>query len=353
MCDIEHRCVDFETDRERWDQWLCDAANPGGSQISAHLGSFRDYRAEVTLHVLEDRDGNWLAGAGLVSWRIPAVGSPFGIAVGGPAGDTKHWPQLIASVAEWCRRNKWMCVEFSPHVPATCLAARDALEEAGFKPASIFAPVSGLGADLRVPLTDITEEALLRSFRRQTRQHVERSLCEGYELCLPSSSKEVDDAVEFFYETTLENGISFGPKRRFHTAVHDLVQSKTGYIGLVTHDGRPLAGGVWVRVGSSHSCYRLATRRDDQHRRSAYFLHWHAMLRARQDGAAWYFLTGRSTSSVYQFKRGFRPEEFELLPSHRLVLRPGLMRGVETIRPMAMKTARRMLATANRLRGRG
>ena len=68
--------------------------------------------------------------------------------------------------------------------------------------------------------------------------------------------------------------------------------------------------------------------------------------------ADWYYLTGRSTSSVYQFKRGFRPEEIELLKPHRLVLRPGLMRGIETVQPIAMQTARKVLGIANRLRGR-
>jgi hypothetical protein len=77
------------------------------------------------------------------------------------------------------------------------------------------------------------------------------------------------------------------------------------------------------------------------------------MLRALAEQADWYYLTGKSTSSVYQFKRGFRPEEIQLLDSHRLVIRPRIMRGIETIQPIAMKTARGMLGLAGRIGGRG
>ena len=193
----------------------------------------------------------------------------------------------------------------------------------------------------------------MRSFRRQTRQHVQRSLDEGYQLSFPSSNEEIEAGIEFLYATAAENGIHTGPRNRFTASVFDLIDSHTGYLVLANHGDKPLAGGVLVRVGRSHSCYRLATKRDDTHRRAAYYLHWHAMLRARQEQADWYYLTGRSTKSVYQFKRGFRHQEMELLNSHRLVFRPALMRSVETVQPLAYTTARRLLGVANRLRGRG
>ena len=347
-----YRCIDFDQNRVRWDQWLKDATNAGASQISAHLHSFRAYRADVSLQVIVDEAGELLAGTGIVSWKVPGVGARFGVGIGSPVGDVKYWPQLLCGLSDWCRQQKWMCVELSPHVAGGNEQARCALSEAGFRPAPIFAPVSGLGADLRVPLRDRTEEELLRSFRRQTRQHVTRSLTEGYQLSLPTSDEEVRVGVDFLHATSVENGIPFGPRGRFMSAVLDLVKSNTGYLALAKHGDRPLAGGVFVRVGQAHSCYRLATKRDDTHRRAAYFLHWMAMLRAHQERADWYYLTGRSTSSVYQFKRGFRPEEIELLKPHRLVLRPGLMRGIETVQPIAMQTARKVLGIANRLRGR-
>ncbi len=76
------------------------------------------------------------------------------------------------------------------------------------------------------------------------------------------------------------------------------------------------------------------------------------MLEARREGFDWYYLSGRSTDSVYQFKRGFRPQEYKLVAPHRLVFRPGLMRSIETVRPVAMKAAAGILGMANRLRSR-
>ncbi len=352
MRDLRYRCIDFDQHRGRWDGWLQEAAGAGASQISAHLASFRDYRADVSLHVMETASGDWTAAVGLVSWKVPGVGASFGVGIGGPAGDVNHWPALLDGVSDWCKKKKWMCVELAPHLPAADQQAHLALKEAGFEPAPIFAPVSGLGADLRVRLGGISDDRLLRSFRRQTRQHVQHSLKEGYTLVYPTAEDEIRSAVAFLHDTSVENGIPFGPQHRFLSAVLDLVRSETGYLSLVQHDGKRLAGGAFVRAGQSHACYRLATKRDDQHRRAAYYLHWHAMLRARDQQAQWYYLTGRSTSSVYQFKRGFRPEEFELLGSYRQVFRPGLMRGVQSVQPIALQAARRVLAVANRLRGR-
>ena len=130
-----YRCIEFDRNRVRWDQWLRDAAHAGASQISAHLHSFRAYRADVSLHVIEDEAGEMLAGTGIVSWKVPGVGARFGAGIGSPVGDLKYWPQLLCGLSDWCRQQKWMCVELSPHVAGGNEQARYALSEAGFRPA--------------------------------------------------------------------------------------------------------------------------------------------------------------------------------------------------------------------------
>jgi lipid II:glycine glycyltransferase (peptidoglycan interpeptide bridge formation enzyme) len=348
-----YRQIDFDENRVRWDRWLKDADHGDATQLSAHLNSFRAYRANVELHVVEDDRGDILAGAGMISWKIPGIGVPFGIAAGGPVGDTKYWPLLLEGLSASCRQQKWMCVELRPGVPIEDQQARDSLAEFGFQSVpQVFAPVSTLGFDLRVRLAGLSEDELVRSFRRQTRQHVQRSLAEGYQIEMPTVESDIRAGADFFYETTVENGLPFGPRSRFLAAVLDLVRSETGYLALVKHQDRPLAGGVFVRAGRAHRCYRLVTKRDETYRRPAYYLHWQAMLRARQENVDWYYLTGRSTASVHQFKRGFRPQELEFLSPHRLVLRPALMRSIETIQPLAKKTALGILGAANRWRAR-
>ncbi len=244
-----HR-VDFDENRVRWDEWLRVAEHGDAAQLSAHLDSFRAYRANVQLHVVEDDGGAILAGAGIVSWKLPGIKTPFGVAPGGPSGDIRHWPLLLDGLSDWCRRQQWMCLEICPGTRDENQQAKDSLSAAGFDPVGkVFAPLSSLSAELRVALADLTEDQLLRSFRRQTRQHVSRSWAEGYELERPTAETDIQTAVDFFHKTTIENGIPFGPRNRFLAAVTELVQSRTGYLALVRHGDRLLAGGVFVRAG--------------------------------------------------------------------------------------------------------
>ena len=113
-----------------------------------------------------------------------------------------------------------------------------------------------------------------------------------------------------------------------------------------------MACGVFVYAGQAHRCYQLATKRVNPDLKAAYFLHWNAIQQARDAGARWYYFTGRSVPSVYQFKRGFRPEEFELAGHYRLVSRPAITSLLEKARPLMIRTMRAMLAVLPRAIGK-
>lgn len=339
-----YRCLDFDAHRSQWDSWLANALHGSSLQVSAHLASYRQYRAEVSLHVIEDQNGNLLAGAAVLSWRVPLVGSCFGEANGAPMGEVAWWPILLKKMSHWAQERRWMCLGVSPHVSRADPATLAALSGCGFLPGKPLAPLEHLAADLRVSLEGRSNQALLASFRRQTRQNILNSLDAGHQIVSPTTPEDIAQTARFLHGTATENGVSVRPLSNFVPTVSGIVRSGAGYAALVEQRGEPMAAGVFVYAGQAHRCYQLATKRTNPDSKAAYFLHWNAITRARDQGAKWYHFTGRSVPSVYQFKRGFRPEEFDLMRHYRLVFHPAMTAVFEHARPPLVRMIRTLFA---------
>jgi peptidoglycan pentaglycine glycine transferase (the first glycine) len=186
-------------------------------------------------------------------------------------------------------------------------------------------------------LVDLTpeEDALLHTFRRQTRQNIKKCVAAGLCVQVEDGAAACEAMAGLYGELALRATLKPIPVQWFESMVCDWVHRHSGGgVFIARRDGLPVAGAVvFVDSGVAY-LDTIASNGAARALPTNSLLVWEIMRWAKRRGCSTFDLCGYSLvarpgealAGVNQFKRGFAPhaEPVRYVASHDLVIRPAL-----------------------------
>lgn len=364
--------IRFATTSEDFDNWNDLVKEAPGTSVFVTTSWLNSYRVLglSTKHVVAIRDDSeFVGGAALMDFRLGPIRwlyvphSPFA-----RENAPEVIPELLDAIEsyateigaifvqiapferseyrdEWARIAEKASLPYSPDLPAaaTCkvseyLASREYEQKTYYRLKT--AASSG-------QIIDLTAEDILKTFRRETRRCIHRTLeNEDIEIRAVNSVHELEIAYLIVKENTARFGLTYRSWSNFKAAMWPGIQKgytvgSTAYykskpcatllVGFAGRIGSPIAAGL--RRGISYSG-RL---------QPAYVLWYLAMKETEKQGFLEYDLTAVVGGGVATFKSSFRPTYYHLQEPYSKVFRPRML-------PMYLLITSRLLSNRRRLR---
>jgi len=157
--------------------------------------------------------------------------------------------------------------------------------------------------DLQPPLQDIWMHSLDGKRRNMIRKAEKRGVKirhGGNELLHPY--------YELVEQMAHRTGLCLRPKRYYAQVLDAFGCSDMARLYLTFHDGRPLAGGIFLRYASTAYYWHGATGDDVPNLGQGELIQWHVIQWAKEAGCHWYDLVGierERLPHIARFKLGF------------------------------------------------
>ncbi len=298
-----------------------------------------------------ERDGRLCLTALGVRRRLPVPGRVFWEFEGGPVVSEP------AVLDDWLT---WLTKALGHESGRLRLQPAWALDEAGDQMESILDAhgflrrrSAGIWTTLTVGI-ERSDDELLASFRRQTRQKIKQS--DGLGLRVAAEDDERGWAALVALDAEMAARTPVRPIERGVVAAisrHWLRGGAGGTVLVARRDGEPLAAALLIVSRSTAHLHTLPSSRRSKELPAAHLLVWEAMRWAREQGCALFDLDGYAVTArqgeplwgVNQFKRGFAPklEIVRTVAVHERVFSPTLVSSAALVRELQ--------ATYRRFRG--
>jgi len=184
-----------------------------------------------------------------------------------------------------------------------------------------------------------SEEGLLSSMTKKTRQYIRKSEGEGIKVRKIKSKKELDDCLSLYKETAQRAGFDIHSQAYYHD-VFDKLEDHSPVFGAFK-DGR-LVAFLWIAI-SQTTAFELygGVNEEGQRLRANYILKWHAIRTTKRWGIERYDFNGLLNDGVSTFKRGFADHENMLAGAYDYPLSPLYILWVKLF-PLAKKIVRKL-----------
>jgi hypothetical protein len=200
---------------------------------------------------------------------------------------------LLDAVREHGRKSGWKCIEF-----------REGGDYFGDAPSSAEHYTHTL-------TLDSDEDKVFAAFKSNTRRNIRRAGAEGVEVKLLNSREAVADFFQLNCITRRDHGLPPQPWNFFQKIFDHIIAARKGFVALVFHQGKPIAGAVFFYFRDEGVYKYGASDKDHQHLRANNLIMWEAMRWCCRNGVRT-FSFGRTESEnegLLQFKRGWGAEE--------------------------------------------
>lgn len=299
-----------DNDYSAWDHFVSELE---GAHYFQTFGWLRSYQPMgFTPHVLlYERDGEITGGVGFLSLKLPLLWRRIVVIPHGPlppSPDAPAWQPVMQALDAFCQERGVIYAQLYPHESAEKRILLAEVERFGFTQPALFGSHRFSSTPVMVNLHGKTEDEILRSLRKKTRQYVRHAL--KSELVLRTA---VDDGIfERIYQLLLENGELMGYQPRPYASLRAAWEwfAPRGSATFVQAWHADVLVGAILLVFTGRTAYYLAgaVRRGFEEQCPAEFLHWYGIREALARQMHAYDLVNISTPGVEQFKRGFRPD---------------------------------------------
>jgi len=161
---------------------------------------------------------------------------------------------------------------------------------------------------------------LLARFTPGARRHIRRAEQQGLYAHEVTQESDLREAYRLIEENGRQQGYSTRAWSDFGPVMLRQVQLGQGVMLVAQHRGRPVAAHYAILAGRRYCFLMGGTRRDDPKLNAGHFLHWSAILRAKELGLLGYDFTSGGPPGVLQFKMGFRPQVISFISPEYYVL---------------------------------
>jgi lipid II:glycine glycyltransferase (peptidoglycan interpeptide bridge formation enzyme) len=327
--------------QEEWDRWM--ANSPGGGHIfqTHRWGELkRTHGGWRPVRLLLERGGE-VVGAGqfLLRSTAPIPGKIMYASKGPwlPWDDEDAVKAFFDGASEIARREGAHTLKIEPEIRDERDDLRGMLEGFGFQKARY-----DLNFDATI-LMDLSpdEDGLFSNMSgkkgKTTRYNIRRSAKEGVEVREP---EDFDWAFDKFYEWTealarRKEGVHIvRPRQYFYDETKMLHESGHGHFFFAFHEGEPLSGGYFSKLGNKLYYMLSASAEHGQDLHPNYALQWEVMRWAKGQGVTLYDMVAAPKREnrnendpyygVYKFKMGFGGEVVDFIGCMDLPVKPGL-----------------------------
>ena len=321
------------------DDWDARAvAIPGGHVMQS--ATWAELRAEQGYepHHLTFDDGNvalallrrssGLPGAEAIVRRGPAhVGEV------GPIGAAR-----AAALADWARESDARSLMLDPERPAEPAYA-SAMAAAGFEITE--GPEPSIHVMRRELDPELTEEALLGSFSKSTRQRIRAAIAAGTVVVETAERGRMEAFAGLLHERAEVVGMQLQAGTGFVDSWRRLIAAGLARLLLAEHESDLVGGLLLFRHGGIHATAYSADKAERRRELpgTMHLVRWTAIRDAHAEGCGAIELggvdlpghrtppaKGDPNRGLYEHKRGFGAEWIEREPARRIVLRPNLER---------------------------
>lgn len=183
--------------------------------------------------------------------------------------------EIVGKIRELARMEKSVFVRFSSYDPH--------FKTKGLRPASAdHQPEASLVLDL-----SLSEEKLLEQMKPKGRYNIR--VAEKHGVMVESSS-DVDAFYGILKKTTNRDGFAAHPKKYYQAMLNSL--GKNAQLLLALHQGKVVAGGIFVYVDDWGIYYYGASDHEHRNLMAPYLIQWQAILEAKKRGCKFYDFLG-------------------------------------------------------------
>lgn len=299
-----------------WNQAVreCD----GTLYQSWEWGELRATQGWVVWRAVAEDAGVTRAVANVLERRVPLVGSnilyaPTGIA----ATDTTQEAifQLILWLRDFIRERNAIFVRFDPWFAEEDGRLKSIFCDAGCRPLADQWSLWNLPRALMIVDTAGPEEEILRNMRATHREYIKRAQRIGLEIEAGTDLRQLAEFYGLLEMSGRRQGFAIRDFDHFLQTREKLLLNGNGLILLARDKGKPVAGIICARFGST--CHYLHGGFDwnFRHVKATEILHWRAIQWGKALGCVRYNMLGSSTRyppveghrgfGLYQYKKGF------------------------------------------------
>lgn len=324
------RCI-APGEKDKWNAFA-ESSGMGAIYHTFEWGAFKERDGwQPKRYVLETREGDFQA---ILPILVKPLG-PFGSVWYLPRGpvcnykDTELTSNVFDALVDLAVRNRAVLLKVSPDpgalVPVSVV--REMLRSKGFHETTSYQLHK---CTIRVDLTPDLEAIFMDSVSSNTRSKIRRARRKG--VVVRSGSDEAD--LQSFYDLYCQALAHSGNFPLTYRYFKDLFSELSQYITLLIAEDRkgPLASILLVTFAKR--CWYLfgGTTRERDTKYASQLLHWEAIKRAKLAGLEYYDLQGipcnhardHALEGIYHFKRGFSPNEIELVGEFDFSTKPRL-----------------------------
>lgn len=228
---------------------------------------------------------------------------------------------LIDHLKKWGREEGYDFIRMAPYLEKNN-ANESLFASLGFR----IAPIHVLSEIVwKLDLTP-SEDELLMSMRKTTRNLIRRAKKDGVEIFTSTSPEDVDQFIELMNETHKRHSFVPYPDKMYHKQVQSFNDDDQVLVFTGKHDSTVIASAIIMYYGNVASYHHGASIRSKVP--VAYLLQWSAILEAKRRGCREYSFWGIDETNdpkkpfygITKFKKGFGGSVRYLLPAQDLIL---------------------------------
>jgi len=127
-------------------------------------------------------------------------------------------------------------------------------------------------------------EEILRTYRRQFRQQINKSMKCGFDLQMAQDEAGLKEFYRLYVKSRKRLGLPPQPYHFFESLFREFLSSKYVTVLLVRHEGRLVAGLVMFKYKDRCSCEYIGSEEKSAHLNTRHFIFWEAIKAAYSEG---------------------------------------------------------------------
>lgn len=297
-------------DKEVWDDFVLDSGGHplqlwGWGQLKTAHGWHAD---RVILYGDDDRP---LAGAQILTRRLPLPFRAFSYIPRGPVGDSAVYPELLTAASDYVQHHhRSVALSVEP-------ASTDIVVPKGWsRGVNSVLPAQTIQLDLTR-----SESDLLADMAKKTRQYIRKSAAEPLTILRVKTTEQLFAILALYHQTAQRAGFQLHDDQYYYDVFTAMADNGIVYASYDS-DQQPVAF-LWLALSES-TAFELygGMNETGQELRANYALKWHAIRQMKEWGIGIYDFGGLVAGGVSTFKQGWSAEETVLAGTYDRPLSP-------------------------------
>lgn len=317
---IEYKLLQTQEEESAWDRFLQESPRGHYGMLSGWLHSFDVYGGKPHILTLQ-KNGEIVGGMGMVEMGK----GPFRIlsVLMGPIlqeGYENFAIELIEQARQYAQRLGVFLLQIrtpsardlnSPFLLSSLDWNDGRLRDwkEGYPFSVVGVPNVLYLVDLKkeLPDGDEWEEAMLASFKPNTRRDIRRAIRNGLKFVEFKTPENIKKAYRLIEMNAKNKGYSVRSWEQFSTTAFFQIKNEQAHMTAAVFEGEIIGAHYGVVAGKRYGYSMGGVKRLERDLLVGHFLQWHVIKKAKELGLYAYDFTSAGTPGVKRFKEGFRP----------------------------------------------